>query len=106
MLGDVAQLVEHLVLYKGVGSSTLLTTDMTEKPEKLSNADKARIKQVMKTDEWESVIRFFALKLTQWQSEKITGISEFDTLKNLHTMQGKVDGLEEFMNQLEQQAYE
>ncbi len=79
---------------------------MAEKSEKLSSADKARIKQLMKTDEWESVVRFFAIKITQWKDEKITGGSEFETLKSLHTNQGKVDGLEEFMNQLEQQAFE
>lgn len=79
---------------------------MSENTEKITNADKARIKQLMKTDEWESVIKFYAHKLNQWNSEKITGVSAFDTLKNLHSQQGKVEGLEEFMNQLEQQAYE
>lgn len=79
---------------------------MTEKTEKLTNADKMRIKQLMKTDEWESIIKFYAYKLDKWNSEKVTGTNEFETLKNLHSTQGKVDGLEEFMNQLEQQAYD
>lgn len=79
---------------------------MAEKTEKLSSADKSRIKQLMKSDEWNSVLHFYAIKMTQWKDEKITGTNEFETLKALHTMQGKVDGLEEFMNQLEQQAFE
>lgn len=74
--------------------------------EKITNADKARIKQLMKTEEWNSIIKFYALKLEQWNSTKVTGIGAFDTLKNLHTQQGKVEGLEEFMNQLEAEAYE
>lgn len=79
---------------------------MAEKTEKLSSADKTRIKQLMKTDEWDSVVKFFAIKIDAWRTEKIVGTNEFETLKNLHSREGKVDGLEEFMNQLEQQAFE
>jgi hypothetical protein len=74
--------------------------------EVITSADKIKIKEVMKTDGWDSVVKFFAYKISQWNDEKITGSNEFDTLKNLHTQQGKVGGMEEFMEQLERQAFE
>ncbi len=77
---------------------------MTEAP--LTTLDKTRIKHIMKTDEWDSVLRFFAYKLEKWLDEEITGENEFQTLKNLHKNQGKVEGLKEFMDQMERQALE
>lgn len=74
--------------------------------DKINTADKARIKQIMKTDDWESIIKFFGIKIESWRAEKVTGTSEFEELRMLHTNQGKVDGLTEFMDQLERQAFE
>lgn len=77
---------------------------MAEAP--ITPIDKTRIKHLMKSDEWESVIRFFAYKIGKWKDEEIIGATEFETLKNLHRSQGKVEGLSEFMEQLERQAFE
>ena len=74
--------------------------------QKLAGADKQRIKWLMKTEQWDSILRFFAYKIGQWNDEKTTGTNEFETLRMLHTKQGKVEGLEEFMNQLEHEALE
>lgn len=74
--------------------------------EAIKSADKARIKHLMKSDEWDSVTRFFKSKIDGWNEATITGQNEFETLKTLHTQQGKVEGLTEFMEQMERQAFE
>lgn len=74
--------------------------------EPIKQADKVRIKQLMKTEEWDSVVRFFSYKIDKWREETVAGTNAFETLRNLHQREGKVDGLTEFMDQLERQAFE
>jgi hypothetical protein len=74
--------------------------------ESIKPADWTRIKHLLKSDEWDSVLKFFSYKISQWNDEEISGENEFQTLKNLHQKKGKVEGLKEFMNQMEQQALE
>lgn len=76
---------------------------MAEKPKPV---DKQRLKWLMKTEQWDVVLHFFAYKIGQWNEEKIVGGNAFEELKNLHTQQGKVEGLAEFMDQMEREAME
>lgn len=59
----------------------------------------------MRDERWTAVIQFLALKLDQWRAQEITGSSAFEELRALHKRDGKVEGMNEFMEQLEAQAF-
>lgn len=71
-----------------------------------TKAQQAQIRSLMKDDRWDSVMRFVAIKLDQWRDEKISGQTEFETLRSLHTRDGKVEGVKEVFDGMEQQAFE
>lgn len=72
----------------------------------LNKKEQAMIKSLMKDDRWNAVTKFIVLKLKQWNEQEINGTSAFQELRALHTRDGKVTGIKEFFDQLEQQAYE
>lgn len=72
----------------------------------LTKAQQGQIRSLMKENGWEAVTRFVALKLDQWRAEAVTGQNAFEELRTLHKRDGKVEGLLEFMDQLERQAFE
>ena len=73
---------------------------------RVSKAQQAQARSLMKDARWEAVIRFSALKLEQWKSERVTGATAFEELRAMHTRDGKVEGLVEFLDQMERQAFE
>lgn len=72
----------------------------------LNKAQQAQIRSLMKDDRWDAIVRFFGLKIEQWKGEKVNGDSAFQELRALHTRDGKVEGLTEFFDQMERQAFE
>lgn len=72
----------------------------------LNKAQQAQVRSLMKEDRWDAVMRFVALKIDQWRTQKISGNSEFETLRDLFTRDGKVEGVLEVFDQLERQAFE
>ena len=75
-------------------------------PEPINKATAMQIQQLMKDEKWEAVLKFYAYKINLLKDEKITGTNDFETLKNLHTQQGKIDGLTEFFDQMERKAFD
>lgn len=72
----------------------------------LTKAQKAQVRAIMKSNEWDAVLAFAGKKLDAWREERVAGNNEFETLKSLFTRDGKVEGLLEFLNQLESEATE
>lgn len=72
----------------------------------ITKAQEAQIRSLMKDDRWDAVVRYVALKLERWQDERISGANEFETLRALFTRDGKVEGVREVFDGMEQQAFE
>jgi hypothetical protein len=72
----------------------------------LTKLQYAQIKSLMKDERWDSVTRFVALKIDQWQGQQINGGNAFEELRMLHKRDGMVEGVNEVFNQMEQGAYE
>lgn len=70
----------------------------------LTKQQRAQVKSLMQDQRWSAVERFIALKLEQWRSERASGSTAFEELRAIHTKEGKIDGVIELFNQMEQGA--
>lgn len=57
--------------------------------------------KILHSNEFESVIKLYAETIEKWQNENCIGDTEFQTLKKLFFREGKIQGLREFINILE-----
>lgn len=73
----------------------------------LDKGQQALIKRYIKEDGWDTltgvVLASYISNLTE---NPITGTNEFETLRELHTRQGKVEGLTEFFSEVEKMNFE
>lgn len=69
---------------------------------KLDKSQKNLLRQMIRSDGWDVIY----IMLAQWGEENgletITGQTEFETLRALHKMQGKIEGVKEFLELVEQ----
>lgn len=72
----------------------------------INKAEISQLKLLMKESAWETLLRLLGEHMDAINAEDISGTNEFETLRMLHTNQGKVDGLKEFFDQLERKAFE
>lgn len=72
----------------------------------LTKQERAQIKSLQQDERWNAVMKFVSLKLTQWREAKVVGENAFQELRMLHSRDGKVDGVLEVFNQMEQQAFD
>ncbi len=72
----------------------------------LNKAQHAQVRSLMKDERWDALIKFSGMKLDQWREQKISGNDAFQELRALHTRDGKVEGLLEFLDQLERNAFD
>lgn len=73
---------------------------------KISSAEASMLKQLQKENTWDIVIKLLAQKIDEIRAEDANGPGAFETLRSLHTNQGKVAGLKEFFDDLERGAFE
>lgn len=75
----------------------------------MANLDKgqeAHLKALVRSDGWDVLMLALAEHIDKLNAEEITGSSEFETLRALHLKQGKVGGLTDFFDKVEQQNFE
>jgi hypothetical protein len=73
----------------------------------LDKGQKSLLKRLIReNDGWDVLELALAQYIDEIQREKVTGSSEFETLRMLHTNQGKVDGLKEFFERVERVDFE
>lgn len=72
----------------------------------LSKAEISQIKLFMKEDGFEVLLRILAQHIDEINATKVTGQNAFETLRELHIREGKVEGLTEFFDRLERNAFE
>lgn len=73
---------------------------------KIGKTEASMIRNLMNEQGWQILQGLLADRIRDIQAEKIVGTNEFDTLRLLHTNQGKVDGLSNFFASLDEGAFE
>lgn len=74
-----------------------------------TNLDKgqmALLKQMVRGDAWDVLLLALKDYLDGLKDQQITGANAFETLRELHTRQGKEDGLKEFFDKVEKMNLE
>lgn len=69
---------------------------------KLERIERAQIKSLMQDDRWNGFEKAVALYLAMLREEKIGGQNEFETLRALHSRDGKIEGINGLLKELEE----
>jgi hypothetical protein len=72
----------------------------------LTKAEKSQLKMMMREPGWNALLRFAALKTSQWKESAIEGKTAHQELRALHKRDGKVEGVTELLDELERTALE
>jgi hypothetical protein len=62
---------------------------------------KKQIDKILRTPEFDGIVKAYADVIEKWREENVIGNNEFETLKLLFIREGKIAGLKEFINYLE-----
>lgn len=73
---------------------------------KLDKGQLALLKKMMQHDDgWDVLLLAMGNYVEKLNAERICGSSEFETLRDLHTKQGKSEGVQEFINQIQEMNF-
>ncbi len=72
----------------------------------LTKQEKGMIKGLMREQAWQALMKFVALKTEQWKGQPVGGKDAFETLRSLHTRDGKVEGINELFDEMEKTVSE
>ena len=61
-----------------------------------------QLHMLVKSDNWDSIHNFVEVIIKKWNNVPIKAEDEFNTLYNLAHRDGKIEGLREFINSLEE----
>lgn len=73
--------------------------------EQLNKAQKSAISSLMNEDRWNVIELVKELLLGKFKQDNVGGQDAYTELKNLHIQQGKIEGLEQFFEILENQGF-
>ena len=68
---------------------------------KLSRTESAQVMKIMDTEGWNMLMKLVAMTVSELNARVSAGSNAFEVLRSLHTREGKVAGLTEFFNSLE-----
>jgi hypothetical protein len=68
----------------------------------MDKLSKQQINSLVRDQRWTSVIMFLDLFLNETNKVEVKADTEFQTLWNVAYKQGKIEGLKDFFNQIEQ----
>ncbi len=66
----------------------------------------ALLKAMMREPGWDVLLQCVAERINELNADKPTGQNAFETLRALHIREGKVDGLTEFFDKVEKNAFD
>jgi hypothetical protein len=64
-------------------------------------ATRKQLNRILHSDDFEAVIKLSAEIMDKWHNDNVIGKDQFETLKLLFIREGKLQGLREFLNALE-----
>ena len=73
---------------------------------KIDKAQAGAVKRLMQSDGWSVIETALANRVSRLKAEEVNGSDSFETLRMLHKKQGKIEGLVEFFEDLEKQAFD
>lgn len=65
---------------------------------------RAKLKRLVESSDWEVIYSFQALMEDKWNRNRLKGESEYETVCNVVERDGKINGLKEFLEGIEQTA--
>ncbi len=68
---------------------------------KLPKIESAQVMSLMEKPGWAALLKLVAMTVNDLNSRRVQGQNEFETLRSLHTREGRVDALTEFFNGIE-----
>lgn len=71
----------------------------------LNKQEQAQLKALLRADNWGVLEKYIAIYTGEINAQEITGTNAFETLRTLHTNQGKVNGMEELLERLTTEAF-
>lgn len=72
----------------------------------LSKTEISQLKELTKENGWDVLMKYLGQYIEETNGIEINGQNAFETLRMLHTNQGKVSGVTEFFDRLERKAFE
>jgi hypothetical protein len=66
----------------------------------------ALFKRLMQEEGWAVLEQALANRIARLQAQPISGTTAFESLRALHTRDGKVEGLREFFDDIEKMAFD
>ncbi len=69
----------------------------------MDNITKKRLEKILRSDDFEALVKLYGEIIDQWNSQSVIGSNEFETLKLLFLNEGKKIGLKEFFDEIEKQ---
>jgi hypothetical protein len=67
----------------------------------IDNLLKKSLEKLVRSNEYESIIKLYSQVIDKWNSESTIGDNEFETLKKTFIKEGKVQGLKDFFEIIE-----
>lgn len=77
---------------------------MSETKPTLTKSEQNVLRGMVMQDTWDTVEHVRDILLERWKTEKPSGMDGYSELKSLHTIQGRIEGLQTFFDILERQA--
>lgn len=62
---------------------------------------KAKLKRLVQSSDWDVIYAFQAFMSEKWNAEPLVGDTEYDTLRNAISRESKVQGLKNFLDNIE-----
>lgn len=70
----------------------------------ITKIEQQALKSLMQDKRWDVVQKLHGQFITRWQADTGIGLSEFETLKLTFTKEGRIDGLDNFFESLDDEA--
>ncbi len=67
--------------------------------------EKNMLKVLVKTEGWDALLRAMERQVAEWMTSPVSGTNAFETLRDVHTKLGKIEGLKEFLNKVETNGF-
>lgn len=68
---------------------------------KLNRGESAALLTIMEKPGWDVLLKLLSITVSELEGRKATGENEFQVLRSLFTREGKIEGLKEFFNSMD-----
>ena len=73
-------------------------------PEALTKEQRGALKRVMMSDDFDIILTMIDKQIHKWSVEPSGGNTEFEVVRAVYKKEGKIEGLKEFFDKLEEEV--